>query len=58
MATSLRIGIILASVLVSAFSMAEDWPTYRHDRLRTAVTTEKLALPLKNVWMFRARVSC
>ncbi len=38
-------------------AFAEDWPTYRHDRLRTAVTSEKLPPPLVNVWMFRARGS-
>ena len=36
---------------------AEDWPVYRHDRLRTAVTAEKLPLPLIHLWRFRARVA-
>jgi outer membrane protein assembly factor BamB len=35
----------------------EDWPTYRHDRLRTAVTSEKLKLPLAKSWTFRSRQS-
>ena len=37
--------------------LAKDWPTYRRDRLRSAVTSEKLVLPLKNVWMYRSRLS-
>ncbi|MDP6547238.1 MAG: hypothetical protein QGH60_24970, partial [Phycisphaerae bacterium] len=36
---------------------AEDWPTFRHDRLRTAATKEKLKLPLEQVWVFRSRQS-
>ena len=36
---------------------AADWPKYRHDRLQSAVSTESLQLPLKNVWYFRSRLS-
>ena len=36
---------------------ADDWPTYRHDRMRSAVTAEKLQLPLQNVWYFRSRLA-
>ena len=35
----------------------DDWPTYRHDRLRSGVTGEQLALPLKGGWTFRSRQS-
>ena len=36
---------------------AEDWPTWRHDRLRTGVTSERLDPPLQQVWAFRSRQS-
>ena len=35
--------------------LAEDWPTYRRDPGRGAITSEKLELPLKNIWYFRSR---
>jgi len=36
---------------------AEDWPMWRRDPTRTAVTSEKLELPLKRAWHFRSRLS-
>ncbi len=44
-------------VLAQGTARAEDWPTYRHDRMRSAVTVEKLQLPLANVWYFRSRLA-
>ncbi len=32
---------------------AEDWPTYRKDRLRSGVTSEQLKPPLEEVWRLR-----
>ncbi len=50
--------VILAVVLGPlAIGQCEDWPTYRHDRLRTSVTGEKLTLPLTTSWTFRSRQS-
>ncbi|MCH8043289.1 MAG: PQQ-binding-like beta-propeller repeat protein, partial [Planctomycetes bacterium] len=52
------VAAILAVVLFPlADSRGEDWPTHRHDRLRTSVTSEKLKLPLTKVWTFRSRQS-
>ncbi len=34
---------------------ANDWPTWRHDRLRTGVTSERVDPPLAQVWAFRSR---
>ena len=34
---------------------ADDWPTWRHDLMRSAVTAEKFSLPLEQVWAFRSR---
>lgn len=58
MATSRILTLAWLSIL--AVSMAEllhadDWPTYRRDRLRTAVTEEKLQLPLEHCWTFQSR---
>ncbi len=36
---------------------AEDWPMFRHDREFTASTSEQLALPLEQTWVFRSRQS-
>ncbi len=53
--------LVLVSLFVFLWSVtparAEDWPMYRHDRLRTAVTGEKLSLPLEQVWAFKSRQS-
>jgi len=40
-----------------AAGRAEDWPTWRHDRLRTGVTSERLDPPLEQIWAFRSRQS-
>jgi len=50
------VGIAVAIVLLfaSGRSTAEDWPTFRHDRLRSAVSGEKLPLPLQQAWVFRS----
>jgi outer membrane protein assembly factor BamB len=34
---------------------ASDWPTFRKDNQRSAITEEKLALPLSQAWVFTAR---
>jgi len=34
---------------------ADDWPTWRHDRLRTGVTSTRVDPPLEQVWAFRSR---
>ncbi len=55
---TLRLVTWLALILCIAGGTAgaEDWPKYRHDRLQSAVSTEDLQLPLKNVWYFRSRL--
>lgn len=50
-----KIYPLLALGCLSATTLAEDWPTYRRDPSRGAVTSEKLELPLKNIWYFRSR---
>ena len=48
-------ALLLLCLAVSV--SAEDWPTYRRDRLRRAVTPEQLQLPLKQIWSFKSRQS-
>lgn len=45
----------LATALMAAGTAAEDWPTYQHDAARSGVTTEQLAFPLAEGWVFRPR---
>ena len=33
-------------------AMADDWPTYRHDPQRTAISAETIAAPLSAEWVF------
>jgi outer membrane protein assembly factor BamB len=46
---------ILVCFLSCQLSSGEDWPTYRHDRSRSGVTAERLALPLREAWVHRSR---
>jgi outer membrane protein assembly factor BamB len=52
-----RVLALLLPLLLSAPVLAEDWPTFRHNVGRTAVTGESLKLPLERVWTFRSRTS-
>jgi len=49
----------LTALLLCAASVAqaEDWPTWRHDPLRSGVTSERVDPPLEQVWAFRSRQS-
>ena len=50
------VGVVLLALLAEIrTTRAEDWPTWRHDPLRTGVTSEKLEPPLEQVWEFRSR---
>ena len=42
--------LLLLPLVVSA----ADWPTYLHDASRSGITSEKLVLPLKEVWVHRS----
>jgi len=47
--------VLCLAILVGAeWVRAEDWPTYMHDRQRSGVTAEKLALPLNACWGYQA----
>ncbi len=48
------LATILATLMCAA-ALAEDWPTYRRDMARGAVTSEKVAPPLVESWVFKAR---
>ena len=43
---------ILVAGCLAATAVADDWPTYRHDNQRSAVTAERVAAPLSEDWAF------
>ncbi|MBN1380018.1 MAG: PQQ-binding-like beta-propeller repeat protein [Gammaproteobacteria bacterium] len=48
---------LLATVLLilsADTAVAEDWPTYMHDNLRSGTTTEQLELPMQQIWIHRS----
>lgn len=48
-------GLVFYLGLIAATSLfAEDWPAYLHDAARSGVTSERLAMPLHEQWMFKA----
>ena len=44
---------ILALLAAPPAAPAADWPAYRHDAQRSAVTEERLVLPLRLAWKYR-----
>ena len=50
-------AMLLSLLVLAAPVFAEDWPAWRHDHQRSAVSSEKLKLPLEQVWAFRSRQS-
>ena len=46
----LQVGLCLIPLLAAA----DDWPTYRHDNRRSAVSPEGLHQPLQEDWVYRA----
>ena len=50
----LVVAAVFAATMAPAPS-AGDWPTYRHDNARSAVTEERVKLPLKECWVFQPR---
>ena len=51
---SCRPAIATAALLLAVAASADDWPTYRHDAQRSAVSTERVKTPLSEEWVFRA----
>jgi outer membrane protein assembly factor BamB len=47
-------GLLLAGCTPAGSASADDWPTYRHDNRRSAATGERLSLPLRAAWTYRA----
>jgi len=45
-------GIGVAVLVWCVGAVAEDWPTFRHDNARSAITAEALAPPLVQEWVF------
>ncbi len=53
---ALTVVLVLAAgtLLFTSETRSADWPTYKRDAKRTAVTEEKIAFPLRPVWVYRA----
>ena len=49
--------VLIVLLLVGGAARAEDWPTWRHDPLRTGVSGELVKPPLERIWSFRSRSS-
>lgn len=48
--TKRLIGLAIVIAWPNAWPSAADWPTYRHDNQRSAITAETLKLPLARRW--------
>jgi outer membrane protein assembly factor BamB len=46
---------VLAAATLPVASRAGDWPTYRHDNARSAVTAEPVKPPLTQCWVYQPR---
>ena len=44
---------LLFALTASTTATAGDWPTYRHDRSRSGMTSETLKIPLAECWVYR-----
>ncbi|NBV25084.1 MAG: hypothetical protein EBS05_24585 [Proteobacteria bacterium] len=47
-----RFALQFAALLLAAPVVAEDWPTFMHDRARSGVSSESLKLPLAELWSY------
>ncbi|MBT4823510.1 MAG: PQQ-binding-like beta-propeller repeat protein [Lentisphaerae bacterium] len=54
--TVARVGCALAAATIATTSRAADWPTYRRDTRRRAVSPESLHFPLKKQWTWQSSV--
>lgn len=48
----LSLTLQLAALLLAATAVAEDWPTFMHDRARSGVSGESLNFPLNELWSY------
>ncbi|HUT57519.1 MAG TPA: PQQ-binding-like beta-propeller repeat protein [Phycisphaerae bacterium] len=48
----LHTAALLATAILAASGLAEDWPTHRHDSARSGVSGETLKLPLVHLWTY------
>ncbi len=52
-------SIIITINILFAFSLcgwSEDWSTYRHDNRRSAITSESVKFPLKELWTYSSSI--
>ena len=53
---SLKILTILGGLLTALHGTAADWRTFQHDNRRSSVTQERLAMPLREAWVYQSPV--
>ncbi|MFV1965572.1 MAG: PQQ-binding-like beta-propeller repeat protein [Pirellulaceae bacterium] len=51
--TALLLTVFLGAMMPRMAS-SDDWPTFRHDRSRSGITTEKLSPPLEPCWVYES----
>lgn len=49
------VAVLVLVPLGNAMAAADDWPTYRHDMARSGITSEEVAPPLTECWVFKSR---
>ena len=49
--------LVVLFPLIIGISTAEDWPTYRHDNRRSAVSNEQPQLPLSLTWVRKSKIA-
>ncbi|MCK4294941.1 MAG: PQQ-binding-like beta-propeller repeat protein [Planctomycetes bacterium] len=47
-------AFLCALLSVCGLALGDDWPTFNHDNHRSGLTGERLQLPLKQAWVFKA----
>ena len=51
----MRHATLVMFVVLAGTARAEDWPTYQHDPARSGITSQRVAPPLAESWVFQPR---
>ena len=49
---AIALGGLMVLTFLAAPSAADDWPSYKADAAKSSVSREKLAFPLKQIWVY------
>ena len=52
-----RLVAIAAFLVMASHTSASDWPAFRHDARRSAVSADRLQFPMQRVWQHESRMS-